>query len=263
MNRVTQGDLDAIRSWYTEHADADKEKFDLAGLASMLGRTKQFVSRLAGRMGLTKYSRPLGDDFRAQRSQLTKHQFETNGHPKGMLGKKHSEKFKAEQSARVRARVFTPEQKEAKIEKMMNTKIERYGSGRPNFTESSNPYSRAKHGRREDLGNRYFRSAWEANYARYLNWLIEQGEIVSWEYEPQTFIFHGVTRGAISYLPDFKVLNKDGSYEWHEVKGWMTSKDRTKLRRMEQYYPQEKVVLVDQKAYRSIAQWKSLIPNWE
>ena len=36
-------------------------------------------------------------------------------------------------------------------------------------------------GKREDLGGLYVRSAWEANYCRYLSWLIEQGEIT-----PQT-----------------------------------------------------------------------------
>ncbi|MCV6900732.1 DUF1064 domain-containing protein, partial [Escherichia coli] len=89
---------------------------------------------------------------------------------------------------------------------------------------------------------RFFRSSWEANYARYLNWLIAQGEIAKWEFECQTFVFHGITRGVISYTPDFKVYSKDGSHEWHEVKGWMDAKSKAKLKRMAKFYPAEKVV---------------------
>lgn len=43
---------------------------------------------------------------------------------------------------------------------------------------------RSKGGIRPDLG-RYFRSAWEANIARYLNFLQKHGEIESWEYESE------------------------------------------------------------------------------
>jgi Protein of unknown function (DUF1064) len=131
------------------------------------------------------------------------------------------------------------------------------------WKQNSSPYSRAKRGKRIDLDNIFFRSAWEANYARYLNWLISQGEIKAWEFEPKTFIFDGVTRGVISYLPDFKVINNDGSHEWHEVKGWMTSKDRTKLNRMAKFYPHEKLVLIDKDVYRSISKWKGMIDGWE
>ena len=36
---------------------------------------------------------------------------------------------------------------------------------------ASNNYSRSKSGRRDDLGGLFVRSSWEANYARYLNFL--------------------------------------------------------------------------------------------
>ena len=35
----------------------------------------------------------------------------------------------------------------------------------------SNPYSRTKSGKRKDLNNTYFRSSWEANIARFYNYL--------------------------------------------------------------------------------------------
>ena len=127
------------------------------------------------------------------------------------------------------------------------------------------PNSRAKGGRRKDLENRYFRSAWEANYARYMNWLISTGgsQIISWEFEPKVFIFP-VKRGNTSYTPDFKVHKKDGTYEWHEVKGWMDTNSKVKLKRMAKFFPEENVVIVGRKEYTAIAkQVKGFVPGWE
>lgn len=126
------------------------------------------------------------------------------------------------------------------------------------------PHPTGKGGKRTDLGNVYFRSSWEANWARYLNWLLEQGEICKWEFEPDTFAFHLIKRGTRFYTPDFKVFNKNGSIEYHEIKGWMTPESRTKLKRMAKYYPEIKVVLIDKKHYRSVAdKMKRVIANWE
>ena len=124
-------------------------------------------------------------------------------------------------------------------------------------------YIRGRGGKREDLGDRYFRSMWEANYARYLNWLIAQGIIQAWDYECHTFVFHGVTRGQIAYTPDFKVIENDGTYSWHEIKGWMDAKSKAKLKRMEKFYPDEKIIVIGEDEYRSIAKWAGLIGNWE
>src|SRR5574337_150635 len=54
----------------------------------------------------------------------------------------------------------------------------------------------------------YFRSAWESNYARYLNLLMKMGVVEEWSYEPETFWFEGVRRGTNSYKPDFRVRYK-------------------------------------------------------
>lgn len=260
---VTEQEKARIKQWYQERTLSTIEDFKLDVLAQELGRTKQFISRLAGKMELTTYSRPVGQAARRRVGDANRQHIVENGHPKGMLGKKHTDEFKAGQSERVKARVFTPEQRESQVDKMMKTRIERYGTGNPGMLTSSNPYSRTKSGKRADLDNRFFRSAWEANYARYLNWLVAQGEIDRWEFECQTFVFHGITRGVISYTPDFKVYSKDGSYEWHEVKGWMDAKSKAKLKRMAKYYPEEKIVLIDSKAYRAIAKWKGILPGWE
>src|ERR1700733_3907156 len=108
---------------------------------------------------------------------------------------------------------------------------------------------RSNGGKRADLDNVYFRSSWEANYARFLNYLMSIGEIKEWDFEPEEFEFVGIKRGTRFYLPDFKITNKDGSVEYHEVKGYMDATSRTKLKRMAKFYPHIKIVLIDKKYY--------------
>ncbi len=122
---------------------------------------------------------------------------------------------------------------------------------------------RGKGGKRDDLNGTFFRSTWEANYARYLNWLISIGEINRWEFEPDTYEFP-IKRGSRFYTPDFKVFNNDNSVEYHEVKGYMDQRSATKLKRMTKYYPQIKVVLIDKDVYHNIANVMSaMLPEWE
>lgn len=97
----------------------------------------------------------------------------------------------------------------------------------------------------------YFRSKSEANYAIYLDWLKKNKEIKDWQYEPMMYEFpikHGTTR----YLPDFLVINNDGSTYLVEVKGFMDSKSKTKLKRMAKYFPNVKLELVDSKEYNNL-----------
>jgi len=86
----------------------------------------------------------------------------------------------------------------------------------------------------------FFRSKWEVNYALYLDFLVKQNEIKRWEYEKDVFIFEKINFGTRSYRPDFKVTNNNGSVEYHEIKGWMTPKSKTQLKRMTKYYPEIK-----------------------
>jgi predicted nucleic acid-binding Zn ribbon protein len=122
---------------------------------------------------------------------------------------------------------------------------------------------RGNGGKREDLDGLYVRSSWEANWARYLNWLQRLGEVSSWQFEPETFEFP-VKRGARFYTPDFRVVRPDGSVEYHEVKGWMDQKSATKLKRMEKYHPHVKIILIDKETYRQVAvKVGGMIPYWE
>jgi len=66
-------------------------------------------------------------------------------------------------------------------------------------------------------------------------------------------------------LPDFKIWEKEDSTPFYvEVKGYMDSKSRVKLKRMKKYYPDVKVVLVGKKEYKSLEkQFSALIKYWE
>jgi hypothetical protein len=120
-----------------------------------------------------------------------------------------------------------------------------------------------KGGRRADLGGRFFRSATEANWARYLNFLQKLGQIRGWEFETEEFEFP-VKRGNRFYKIDFKVFQSNGSVVYQEVKGYMDRDSRTKLKRMAQYHPHIRIEVVDSKRYQAVSkQVKGLIPNWE
>lgn len=119
-------------------------------------------------------------------------------------------------------------------------------------------------GKREDLDNKYFRSRWEANYARYLNFMIEQGRVIKWEFEKETFYFKGIKRGCVSYTPDFKVYYPGGRECFVEIKGYLDPKSKTKLARMKKYYPKTEVDLFGVDRYKALhRQFSKIIPHWE
>lgn len=111
-------------------------------------------------------------------------------------------------------------------------------------------------------GTMYFRSKWEANYALFLDFLVRQKEIKEWEYEVDVFIFEKIKFGTRSYRPDFKVFNHDGSFEYHEVKGYMDGKSKTKLKRMTKFYPEIKIILVDSDYYKDLYKKMSKLLNF-
>lgn len=193
-----------------------------------------------------------------------KDQWKRLPHPKGMLGKKHTEETLKVISIKSKEKWKDPDfilnSKEYRDKMSIRSSIMMAERVR---MKPTTVYSKAKRGFRDDIGF-YVRSSWEANYARYLNYLIEKKEIIRYEYEPETFWFETIKRGVRSYLPDFKVYKNDGSIEYHEVKGWMDDKSKTKLKRMAKYHPQIKIVLIDQKAYNEIKKInKEIIENWE
>jgi len=89
-----------------------------------------------------------------------------------------------------------------------------------------------------------FRSKLEHNFALYLQFLKEQGEIKDWLFEKTMFVFKDEIKGAKQFLVDFDVLNNDGSFEYFETKGWLQGSDVTKFRRLQKYRPEVKITLV-------------------
>jgi hypothetical protein len=59
---------------------------------------------------------------------------------------------------------------------------------------------------------------------------------VNWKYEPKEFEFTTIKRGTRFYKPDFYLPKTD---RWVEIKGYLSSGDKTKLRRFKKYYPDE------------------------
>lgn len=97
----------------------------------------------------------------------------------------------------------------------------------------------------------FFRSDWEYKFALHLQSIKQFGAIQDWEHEPQTFWFNEIRRGTRSYLPDFKVINLNGTHYWVEVKGYLDAKSRTKIRRFRKYYPDESLIVIDEKWFRT------------
>lgn len=139
-------------------------------------------------------------------------------------------------------------------------------------------------GWREIGGKRcYFKSLWEANYARFLQWLKDRGDILDWDYEPETFWFEkknkkgevlsSIKRGTNNYKPDFRVLHKKvikypdqrmSDREFIEVKGYMDAQSATKLKRMRIYHPEILLRLVDKIWFsQNNKVFRNIIPGWE
>ena len=117
-----------------------------------------------------------------------------------------------------------------------------------------------------DIGGKrnFYRSRWESSYGYYLEWLKVKKQILEWEHEPKTFWFDGIKRGVVSYLPDFRVTELNGSIVYHEVKGWMDARSKTKIRRMAKYHPTVKLIVIDSNGYKALARSASaFVPGWE
>jgi hypothetical protein len=119
-------------------------------------------------------------------------------------------------------------------------------------------------GKTETIGNktRYWRSGWERKYAKFLQWSKERGDIKDWDFECETFWFLNIKRGTRSYLPDFRVITKNGEVEFHEVKGYMDAKSKTKLKRMAKYYPEVKLKVIDKKWFTANKNLALIIKGW-
>jgi hypothetical protein len=259
-NWFSKNDEEAIKRLYSEGFLRGDGKFNR--LVKILGRTKYFISRKARRLGLTTTRhREASDRLKKDMSAVTTKRWKNQAHPRGALGYHHTKEARLILGIKSKTAWDnrTPKQKAEMTMKMMQTKA-------VNGT-LFNPRQKCtwKQGWRTIGGiKKYYRSMWEANYARYLEFLKMHGNILEWVHEPETFWFKDVLRGCRSYLPDFKVTNKNGSIEYHEVKGWMDNRSVTKLKRMKKYHPQIRMILIEARQYREIKNKLSrLIEGWE
>ena len=101
-------------------------------------------------------------------------------------------------------------------------------------------YALTKGGIRKDIHpTYYFRSATEANFARILQYIK-----ATWAFEERVFTFDGYKNKPHMYIMDFEVKGRkklpDGIEQgWIEIKGYMNSQSRSKLRRLKKHYPDE------------------------
>jgi hypothetical protein len=200
-------------------------------------------------------------EMREAISVRMQNQWKTKPHPKGMLGKKHSKESLAkisEASTKSNSKRTQAEWREMAL-KALKTRD-------ANGTQWTQRMKASWKAGWRNIGGyeKFYRSRWEANYARYLQFLKENGKITNWKHEPKTFWFDKIKRGCVSYLPDFLVIETDGSEAYHEVKGWMDDRSKTKIKRMKKYYPEVKLVVIDSKVYKSLSKSCSgLVPGWE
>ena len=281
--RITRLGIAKKPHWSLEEVDYLREAYATVGeagvlhldsIAERLGRHKTNVCRKAKELGFgTNQRRKIVElrkdrpkftcdiERRAAASRRAKEWIAKNGHPKGFQGHRHTLQARQRISSASKAfhLITTPERKEEIMAKMLKT---RAANG---FAPPSIQRGTWQAGWREIGGTRnYYRSRWEANYACYLQWLKERGDIADWKHEPETFWFEAVRRGVRSYKPDFRVWENNGFSCLHEVKGWMDSRSRTTLSRMKKYYPAEKIILIDGPQYRAIRlKAMHLVPGWE
>jgi len=108
----------------------------------------------------------------------------------------------------------------------------------------------SKSGIRQNLNNQYFRSTWEANLARILNYLG-----IKWEYESRRIFLNDCSYLPDFYLPDFKI--------YIEVKGDRFGKDK-KLQLLHQQIPNFPLKVLDREGYQILQRKYSCIINgWE
>lgn len=101
----------------------------------------------------------------------------------------------------------------------------------------SQKFQKIKKGIRKDIHSSYFfRSPTEANFARILQILN-----IEWKFEERNFSFAGYKRKPFMYIMDFEIIkgNKLFPSGFYEIKGYLNSNGRQKLRRLKKCYPEE------------------------
>ena len=260
MNVFSDAEKAILKEQYQDAANAGR----LDDLAKAMSRTKPFICRQARALGLTDQGRLrkylVGVANEAMMAWHAVHE-----HPRGMLGKKHTAAVceAIAKAGRERWEAMTEDERDALIIKRLKAKAAKNGG--KIARDEVRLHTTWKSDWREIGGQRvFYRSLWEANYARYLEFLRAEGKIASWQHEPKTFWFEEIKRGVRSYLPDFRVVGTDGGVTFHEVKGWMDERSKTTLSRMALYYPEVAMIVIGKDEYRKMKNlYRWVIDGWE
>lgn len=246
---MTQREIVRIREVYESgilHGDGK-----LKNLSRELNRTIPFISRFAGRMGLTTYSRERTEEARKAIGKRSKRWIKKNGHPRGMLGKTHTPEVReiVGRASVLKWMSITRKEHKKRTIKSLLTKFERGHMG-----NTSGDSKKTWKGQWAQVGPHYhyFRSTWEIKYAQYLEEKRQNGEIQYWEPEESTFIFEDINSSARSYKPDFTVQENDYSETFHEVKGWMDERSKKCIELMAKEYPQASLVIIDSLKFKRL-----------
>lgn len=112
-------------------------------------------------------------------------------------------------------------------------------------------------------------SNYEYNYALFLDYLYTNGDIKGWVRNTTKFAFskpvtYANGKVVSSYRPDFIVFGDDGTYEIHEVKGWMNDRSKLSMQQFKKDYPYLKLKVIykdDMLALQS--EYESKLWGWE
>jgi hypothetical protein len=207
------------------------------------------ICRYASKLGLTNMRRTNDATLNERMGQRVKAQWQHGTHPRGMAGKKHTYKTCKRLSVVSKKRAIQQRKDGTmaiKVGKMLKTKA----ANGTLITPRNASWKQAWH---EVGGKRFYaRSSWEYEYAKILEFRKRIGAIKEWEHEPETFWFEKIKRGCRSYTPDFRVTHLNGDIEYHEIKGWMDDRSKTKIKRMAIYHKNVKLVVIDSKTYKRI-----------
>ena len=111
----------------------------------------------------------------------------------------------------------------------------------------------SKYGKRIDLSNQFFRSTWEANFARICNYFRTK-----WEFESKKFWLSDIQS---YYIPDFYLPEIDS---YVEITGWESDRKRLKLESFVKNYPNTPIIHIVAKIwYNSFRPYSTLLEEWE
>lgn len=270
LNR-TEGQIRSMAAKLNLRIDKNSEffkEFQKRAANSKIGKKRPAHSELMKRY--TKEGRfdiITGERTEEQRkniSEKAKKRIAEKGHPRGMLGKTHSDENKLKLSEKAKI-MWADKNHKINSEESKNNRSKRQSEKMINRLKNNpqNQYSRVRKGKITIDGKTFFaRSRWEANVAAYLQYLKESDLIKDWEHEAEEYRFEAIKRGVMSYLPDFKVTRLNGSFYLIEVKGYMDDKSKTKLNRMKKYFPDIFIDLIEAKRYKQLEENSGLFRWW-